>query len=262
MPGAGLHKGFIFVPRTGEEVIVNFEDGNPDKPVIVGSVYSRHNPPPGDPTEKPFVSIIKNAVEKDANQLIFEDKPGDENLEFTAKGDMSIDVGKDCSIRVVNTINISARAIYIVTRDRVNIVAGKNIDNVSLATIINLALISHTNTAGKNMMDLALGMIMNKAGGLTTQTAGALIANTSALGIRQASENLINNISGVLLLNTAPALVNMAEKELTTTSGLAIINSGSESIVYESEKRSDKIKLISMTEATKTGIKGKTTIGP
>jgi type VI secretion system secreted protein VgrG len=42
--GAGF--GSSFVPRAGMEVLVAFEDGNPDKPLVVGSVYSRKNPMP------------------------------------------------------------------------------------------------------------------------------------------------------------------------------------------------------------------------
>src|SRR5262249_2029841 len=39
-PWAGKQWGFQFLPRVGQEVVVAFEEGDPDKPIIVGSVYN------------------------------------------------------------------------------------------------------------------------------------------------------------------------------------------------------------------------------
>ena len=45
-PFAGQGFGAVFLPRIGHEVIVDFLDGNPDNPVIVGSLYNGANLPP------------------------------------------------------------------------------------------------------------------------------------------------------------------------------------------------------------------------
>ncbi len=262
MPGAGDRRGMIFIPRVGEEVVVNFEDGNPDKPVIIGSVYSRHNPPPLQPSSNPYSSIIKNSSDRDSNQLAFYDSPGQENLEIVAKKDMKIDVSNDCNIDAVNNINIKARSVFIVTKDTINVVAGNNIENMSLATIINLGLAAIMNTACANILDLALGIVFNKSGGLYSQLAGGIIANTSALGIVQASDNLIESTSQALLLNTASSVINSGSENIKTKAGLAILNSASEKINNESDKKTNKISLVSMSEAKNADVKGNTTIGP
>ena len=47
---AGSESGFFAIPRIGQEVVVAFEEGDPDRPIIVGSVYNPEQlPPPGQP---------------------------------------------------------------------------------------------------------------------------------------------------------------------------------------------------------------------
>src|SRR5262249_41694681 len=43
---AGQETGFVTVPRIGQEVVVDFLEGDPDQPIIVGSVYNANRPPP------------------------------------------------------------------------------------------------------------------------------------------------------------------------------------------------------------------------
>ena len=45
-PWAGQQWGIIHIPRIGQEVLVAFEEGDPDRPIIVGSVYNAQNMPP------------------------------------------------------------------------------------------------------------------------------------------------------------------------------------------------------------------------
>ena len=44
---AGLHRGALFIPRVGDEVMVEYENGDPDRPIIVGSVYNGTSENPG-----------------------------------------------------------------------------------------------------------------------------------------------------------------------------------------------------------------------
>jgi type VI secretion system secreted protein VgrG len=45
----GQENGFVTTPRIGDEVVVSFLEGDPDQPIIVGSVYNPHRPPPPRP---------------------------------------------------------------------------------------------------------------------------------------------------------------------------------------------------------------------
>ncbi len=262
MPGAGFRKGFLFVPRVGEEVLVKFIDGDPEKPMIIGSLYSRINPPPFKPNKQPFKSMIRNSSGNDSNQVMFDDKPEAENLELVAKKDMLIDVTNNLDINVVNNINITAKSIFIVDREKVRINAGNNIANTSMATIINMTAQNTTNTAVNNRMSLALGTVYRQAGGAVYSDAGVFLANTSAMGIRQTSERLVSNVSKALVTNTGAVIINNADETLETKSGLAILNNASENTFNKTDKKQNKIDLISSTESGGTLVKGKTTIGP
>ena len=57
---AGAHWGATFWPRPGHEVVVAFEQGDPDRPLIVGSVYNDHNMPPYALPKDAYVSGIKS----------------------------------------------------------------------------------------------------------------------------------------------------------------------------------------------------------
>ena len=82
---AGKGWGAFFWPRVGNEVVVAFEEGDPDRPIISGSVYNADNTPPFSlPLEK-LVAGFKSSTEHGSshdkfNGLIFYDKPGNEHV--------------------------------------------------------------------------------------------------------------------------------------------------------------------------------------
>ena len=56
---AGAAWGGIVIPRVGMEVVVNFIDGDPSKPLVVATVYNGNNKPPFELPGKNMVSGIK-----------------------------------------------------------------------------------------------------------------------------------------------------------------------------------------------------------
>jgi type VI secretion system secreted protein VgrG len=82
---AGNRWGAFFWPRIGHEVVVAFEDGDPDRPIVVGSVYNAANMPPlGLPLAKEFGGIKSESVRGSAgenyNSVVFVDVKGQEHL--------------------------------------------------------------------------------------------------------------------------------------------------------------------------------------
>ena len=89
---AGAGWGMMNIPRNGQEVIVEFEDGNPDRPLITGRVYNERSALPYNPLDKPTVTTLKTNSSKGGggfNELRFDDKKGEENI-FT-HAEMSMD---------------------------------------------------------------------------------------------------------------------------------------------------------------------------
>jgi type VI secretion system secreted protein VgrG len=97
---AGKNWGFVCNPRIGQEVIVDFLEGDPDRPLITGRVYNAQQMPPYDLPANQTQSGIKSRSSKGGspsnfNEIRFEDKMGSEMLTIHAEKDQEIGVEHD-----------------------------------------------------------------------------------------------------------------------------------------------------------------------
>ena len=109
---AGNKWGAIQIPRVGQEVVVEFLEGNPDRPLITGSVYNAQQMPPWDakPTQSGWKSHSSKQGGAPSNELRFEDKKGSEevfvraekDLKFVVVNDETATVGHDRKVTVKN----------------------------------------------------------------------------------------------------------------------------------------------------------------
>ena len=89
---AGKKWGFVAIPRIGQEVIVDFLEGDPDQPIITGSVYNDDHMVPYELPANQTQSGLKSRSTKDGaadnfNELRFEDKKDAEEVFFHAEKD-------------------------------------------------------------------------------------------------------------------------------------------------------------------------------
>lgn len=113
-PWAGKKWGAIHIPRIGQEVIVDFEEGDPDRPIIIGSVYNADMMPPYDLPANKTQSGIKSrstlgGSADDFNELRFEDSKGKEDIYFHAQKDFHrvVENDDDLSVGDNQTITIA-----------------------------------------------------------------------------------------------------------------------------------------------------------
>ncbi|HEU4643836.1 MAG TPA: type VI secretion system tip protein VgrG [Gemmatimonadaceae bacterium] len=97
---AGKNWGFIQLPRIGQEVIVDFLEGDPDRPIITGRVYNADQMPPYTLPANQTQSGLKTRSSKgggteDYNELRFEDKKGSEQIVMHAQKDLLVEVEND-----------------------------------------------------------------------------------------------------------------------------------------------------------------------
>ncbi|OAD19854.1 type VI secretion system Vgr family protein [Candidatus Thiomargarita nelsonii] len=108
---AGRRWGAMYIPRIDQEVIVDFLEGDPDRPIITGRVYHGTNKPPYPLPAEKTKSTIKSDSSKGGggfNEIRFEDKKGKEEVYIQAekdrnelvKNDMSTNVKHDQSLTV------------------------------------------------------------------------------------------------------------------------------------------------------------------
>lgn len=100
---AGKGWGSMITPRIGQEVIVEFLEGDPDRPIITGRVYNGDNAPPYAGGQG-VVSGLKSQTHKGAgsNEMSMDDTPGKEHVTINAQYDMTTTVGHDQTTTVKN----------------------------------------------------------------------------------------------------------------------------------------------------------------
>lgn len=112
-PWAGAGWGFVFIPRIGMEVTVAFVHGDPDRPIVTGTVYNGENLTSYEMPDEMTKSTIRTQSSPGGdgyNELTFEDKAGEEevflqaqkNLRELVKNDHSTEIGNDQTLDVGN----------------------------------------------------------------------------------------------------------------------------------------------------------------
>ncbi|MEZ6138322.1 MAG: type VI secretion system tip protein TssI/VgrG [Pirellulaceae bacterium] len=100
---AGNKWGFMALPRIGQEVVVDFLEGDPDYPLITGCVYNADQMPhyvlPDEKT-KTYIKTNSSKGGDGHNELMFEDKAGDERVYIHAQKNMDVRVLNDSKTRI------------------------------------------------------------------------------------------------------------------------------------------------------------------
>ena len=102
---AGKQWGSMFLPRIGQEVVVSFIDGNPDRPLVTGCIYNAEQTVPYALPDDQTKSTIKSNSSKGGNgfnELRFEDKAGSEEVFIQAQKDMNVKVLNNLTTTVTN----------------------------------------------------------------------------------------------------------------------------------------------------------------
>ena len=100
---AGKSWGQIFLPRIGQEVVVSFLDGDPDRPLVTGSVYNAEQTVPYTLPDNQTQSTIKSDVSKGSggfNEIRFEDKKDAEEVFIQAERDYNRVVKNNDTLKV------------------------------------------------------------------------------------------------------------------------------------------------------------------
>jgi type VI secretion system secreted protein VgrG len=142
---AGAGWGAMHIPRIGQEVIVDFLEGDPDRPIVTGRVYNADNMPPyelpGNQTQSGLKSrSTKGGTASNFNEIRFEDKKGAEqmfvhaekNRDIVVKNDETHDVGHDRSKTVGNdeTTTITGNRTESVGKDETITITGARKEDV------------------------------------------------------------------------------------------------------------------------------------
>lgn len=207
---AGQKWGNMSIPRIGEEVIVSFLDGDPDRPIIKGRVYNTATAPPfGLPGEKTR-SGMKSDTHKGSgsNEMTMDDTDTSQQIRVNAQFDMNSTVGNDMSTSIGNdrsdgigvddTLTIGVDSLTDIANDR-SLTVGNN-HNVDVAN--NVVIKAGT------AITLACGastIHMNQAGVITISgqfvTSAAMASNTIVAPLTEIVGSSMLNQAGIICLD-------------------------------------------------------------
>lgn len=175
---AGKNWGSMQIPRIGQEVIVSFLEGDPDRPIITGRVYNAEQTVPYDLPENATQSGMKSRSSKGGspanfNEIRMEDKKGleqlyihaERNQDIVVEVDESHSVGHDRnkSIGHNETVTIGNNRLRIVKQEDVLSVGQKKTDSISQSYVIevgeNLRLV-----CGESILELNASGQINLTG--------------------------------------------------------------------------------------------------
>ena len=249
LPWSGKGFGMQFIPRIGQEVIVTFIDGDPDRPLVTGCVYNGDNALPYALPDNQTQSGIKtNSSKGGFNELRFEDKKDAEEVFLQAQKDMKVNVlddstatiGHDETLTVQNartrTVKDGDETITLEKGKRsVAIQTGSDTLDVKDSRTVTVGA-DQTHSTGGNYSHKVSGnfelsvdgnLTIKVSGTLTLQSGGSLTLKTDADLAAQAGTSVTSKAGTSLTNQAGTALTNKAGTTLTNDAGVSLTNKAS-----------------------------------
>ncbi|MBD9676505.1 type VI secretion system tip protein VgrG [Pseudomonas sp. PDM18] len=248
LPWSGKGFGMQFIPRIGQEVIVTFIDGDPDRPLVTGCVYNGDNALPYALPDNQTQSGIKTNSSKGGggfNELRFEDKKDAEEVFLQAQKDMKVNVlndstatiGHDETLTVQNartrTVKEGDETITLEKGKRsVTIQTGSDTLDVKDTRTVKVGA-DQTHSTGGNYSHQVSGnfeltvdgnLTIKVSGTLTLQSGGSLTLKTDADLAAQAGTSVTSKAGTTLTNQAGTSLTNKAGTTLTNDAGVSLTN--------------------------------------
>jgi type VI secretion system secreted protein VgrG len=177
---AGAAWGAIHIPRIGQEVIVDFVEGDPDRPIITGRVYHGTNRPPYALPDNKTQSGVKSNTSTGgggSNELRFEDKAGSEEVFLHAQKDLTVAVENDRTHTVGGNDKLHVTKKQEVTVDGDEGASFTATGNVSVSTAAEFSLTA----ASKITLTVGGSSITIDGGSISLHSAAVHITGTTTI---------------------------------------------------------------------------------
>jgi type VI secretion system secreted protein VgrG len=206
-PWAGNGFGFIQVPRVGDEVVVDFLEGDPDQPLITGRVYNAARMPPwalpGNASQSGFVTRSTPGGDATmANVLRFEDKKDQEQVWLHAQRDQLIEVEHD------ETHTVGNDRQQTVEHHEKQVVKGRRWQAIGAAPPANMV----SETPGGQVETVLV------TGNRGQSVSGSDVLAVSGHATRTVSGTVTENVTGRYYLNAQDVVDIYAPKKITIDS--------------------------------------------
>ncbi|MQA20346.1 type VI secretion system Vgr family protein [Rugamonas rivuli] len=221
---AGKGFGALFLPRVGQEVVVTYLNGDPERPLVTGCVYNGENTTPAELPANQTQTIMRTWSSKQGaagNELRFEDKKDAEQLYLHAQKDMLTEVEDALTM----TVKKGAEIHTLQEGDRtVDVQKGKETHNVKGTREVTVTGDeTHTNAAKfthKVTGDYALTI----DGKLTITVTGDISIKSSAAVTEESGTTYGITAGTALTAKAGTALTNESGTDFTNKAGTKMTN--------------------------------------
>jgi type VI secretion system secreted protein VgrG len=181
---AGAGEGAVWHPRVGDEVLVDHEEGDPDRPIVVGRVYNGANLPARKSPSESSLKSLSTPGGGTYNEIMFEDSGGGELLHYFAGKDQTTDVANFRRESVVTnaTMIVGANNDETIGANRTETVGANDTLTVGANQTITIGANSTTliggnltHKVGANEVNIVGGSQGIFIGGNITETVGAVV---------------------------------------------------------------------------------------
>ncbi len=261
---AGAHWGTLYTPRIGQEVVVSFLNGDPNKPLVTGSVYNGVHKPPYR-AEDPTIATMKSSTSKGGkgfNEIRFQDKKDHEELYVHAQKDMAIDIINNRTTKIekgncTTTIEAGDRTVTLTGKKKKDEDPGgpkkRGNDFLTLDTgSRTVKLLGKGSEEGSHTMDIAKGnhtLSIKKGNEIRTLTEGNQTIKlakgnqtVTVNGSRTESitkdytltvkGNLIIDVTGNITLKAGQNLLVKAGQNITMDAGMSFIGKAATNVTF------------------------------
>lgn len=252
---AGSQWGTSFIPRIGQEVIVNFLDGDPDRPLVTGAVYNAKNKPVYEAKTQSGIKTrsTKGGNAQNYNELRFEDKKGSEqvyihaekdfdshvenNQSLTVENDRSKDIGNDesYSVGANRSKDIGGNQTETIGKDKSTRVKGNHVENVGKNMTINIDKDKNTSVSGNHVESVGKNMTINIEKDLRETVSGSYVERVTKDSSHSA-KTITFKADKQITLQTGSAKIVMKSNGDITISGKNINVKGSGNVVLKGSK--------------------------
>jgi type VI secretion system secreted protein VgrG len=219
---AGKQWGAIHIPRVGQEVIVDFLEGDPDRPIITGRVYNADSMPPYTLPDNATQSGVKSRSSKGGsadtyNELRFEDKTGQELVLLHAEKDLTIESEHDGSTSIGHdqTTSITNNLTTKVGADEERDISGNLKTSITKDETHSVSQDRNTSISGND------SSTVSKQYSLTATDQISLTTGQSSIVMKSNGEIQISG-DKITLSGTSKVVINGMEVDISGTTKVGV----------------------------------------
>jgi type VI secretion system secreted protein VgrG len=222
---AGPKWGSMDLPRIGEEVIVGFYEGDPDRPIITGRVYNGLNKPPFDlPTQKTRTGIRSKTHKGEGyNEISVDDTDDGEQIRIHGEKNMSTEVGNNLTEHVKvdrnrtvdndETVKIANNKSLDVGVNKKVSVGADHTETVGANQAVTVGS-NQTTSVGANQTNTVASSQSNSVGMTKTESVGVM-SNENVGMMKTTNVGVAYSIISGAVMNTAVGFVSAEEVGMT-----------------------------------------------